>query len=142
MHILMYTSTYSGSLEKMPEDLSNIVSSARKNNAQNDITGVLFSDHGKFIQILEGDKAKIHGLLKRIKADKRHTDLSILIDEASDERGLTNWHMEAFKVNAPELEKWQYLEELKTAYLETFKISSKQLANLMRRFINDFDKFT
>ncbi len=142
MHILMYTSTYSGSLEKMPDDLNNIVRSARKNNAQNDITGVLFSDHKQFVQILEGDKKAIHKLVKKIKADKRHSDLSILIDETSEERGLTNWHMEAFKVNTPELEKWQYLEELKNAYLETFKISSKQLVNLMRRFINDFEKFT
>lgn len=142
MHILMYTSTYSGSLEKMPDDLSHIVSSARKNNAKNDITGVLFSDHGKFVQILEGDKESVHSLVEIIRKDTRHTNLSILIDEACEERGLTNWHMESFKLNAPELEKWQHLEELKTAYLETFKISSKQLVTLMRRFISDFDKFT
>jgi hypothetical protein len=138
----MYTSSYSGSLDKMPEDLKNIVSSARKNNAKNNITGVLFSDHGKFVQVLEGDKEKLHELVKIIKLDKRHTGFSMLVDEPSEARGLANWHMEAFTMDSPELEKWQYLEDLKSAYLETFKISSHQLVKLLRAFINDFDKFT
>ena len=52
----------------MPEDLNNILNTARTRNPENGITGILFYDQGKFIQIIEGEKQNLHDLIEQIPA--------------------------------------------------------------------------
>lgn len=91
MYQILYTSN---AVNRMSEDeLSNLLSKAKQNNAKLDITGMLVYNDGSFIQILEGDKQTIKALLKTIIADPRHNNL-IIIDESSiSERSFSSWDM-------------------------------------------------
>ncbi|QLY24831.1 BLUF domain-containing protein [Bdellovibrio sp. KM01] len=74
-------------------DIRNILNSSRKNNARDDISGVLILREGYFLQVLEGDEAKIQALLNIIRRDNRNHTLKILIEERSDKRLFGDWSM-------------------------------------------------
>ena len=141
MHLIMYTSQYTGSAEDMPTDVSHILTSARTNNPNQNITGVLFFDEGKFIQVLEGEDANIHELLEDIKKDSRHQDVKVLMDQSIDQRELDNWNMRAFNLTSTSNKDWSLLDEFRDIYLRNFKVSSTQIIKLLQRFIEDSDSF-
>jgi len=140
MHLIMYTSEYQGTLREMPEDLNNILTCARTRNPENGITGILFYDQGKFIQIIEGEKQNLHDLIERLKTDPRHTNLEILIDSPIAQRELTDWNMEAFDISSHIGKDWGLLTEFRDAYVASFKVSANQLVSWIRHFIHDHDK--
>ena len=74
--------------------LKEIFESSKINNAALSVTGfLLFSGKG-FIQILEGPTEGIHEIyLKKICADKRHTNLNILNDCFVSRGNFTDWSM-------------------------------------------------
>ncbi len=88
---LVYVSHASESLSYT--DIRNILNSSRKNNARDDISGVLILREGYFLQVLEGDKDKIHSLLNAIRRDNRNHTLKVLIEEQSDKRLFGDWSM-------------------------------------------------
>ncbi len=57
--------------------LGNIVESARQNNARFSISGVLIVGRDWLAQVLEGERENLNGVIARILADERHTDLRI-----------------------------------------------------------------
>lgn len=140
MHLFMYISEYCGELRDMPQDFNNILNTARKENPVHGITGVLFYDQGKFIQIIEGEKESLETLMHKLKCDHRHKNMKTLIDTAVDRRELADWNMEAFNISSHKGKDWELLTEFRDAYLETFKVSSSQLISWLRHFVNDHDK--
>lgn len=62
-------------------------------NARLEITGALYYDHEMFLQVLEGSDAALSTLLTSIKADTRHHDMRILLDEAGKGRLFSKWSM-------------------------------------------------
>ena len=137
----MYISDYNRPLECLDVDLHDILSIAVEHNQSNDITGVLFFDNGKFIQILEGKKQELNALLDRIKLDTRHKNFKLLMDEPIEKREIQDWSMKAFDLSEHEAQDWSLLEELRDAYLKTFKVSSKQIAAWVNHFIKDYARF-
>ena len=141
MQLVMYMSDYARSLDHLGGDLSDILQTAQANNAIQDITGVLFFDNGKFIQILEGDESNLESLITQIKKDDRHNNFKLLINEPIEKREMHNWSMKAFDLADHEPQDWALLEELRDAYLKTFKVSSKQIISWVQHFINDYGRF-
>lgn len=140
MHLIMYSSDYTGSLRSMPKDFSDILTTARSRNPAHQITGVLFYDQGKFIQILEGEKQSIHKLLSKIEQDARHTNVTVLMDEPITKRELLTWNMEAFDLSGNEGKDWSLLQEFRDAYLKNYKVSTTMIIKWLRHFIQDHDK--
>jgi hypothetical protein len=62
-------------------------------NAENGITGVLCEGQGVFLQVLEGERAKVTRLYARIFADPRHQDLELIHCETIAERRYAQWSM-------------------------------------------------
>ncbi len=62
-------------------------------NTENDVTGVLCEGQGVFLQVLEGERAKVTRLYARIFADPRHTDLELIHCESITERRYGDWSM-------------------------------------------------
>ncbi|NVK37213.1 MAG: BLUF domain-containing protein [Gammaproteobacteria bacterium] len=141
MHLLMYTSQYTGEIDDIPKHFRDILVASRQNNPKLNITGVLFFDDGHFIQILEGEKDALHELMEKIRLNPIHKNLNVLIDSPIEQRELADWNMKAF--NFPnELHKdWQVLQDLRDAYLENFKISTKQIIGWLKHFIEDYANF-
>lgn len=66
---------------------------ARAYNQQQKITGVLCYGNGHFLQCIEGEKAKVMALKRRIFDDKRHKHLKILLLQRIDHRSFSDWRM-------------------------------------------------
>ncbi|MGE0700175.1 MAG: BLUF domain-containing protein [Hyphomicrobiaceae bacterium] len=80
--------------------LDDILRQSRHNNLKRGITGMLCFTNGVFAQVIEGGRAEVSALLGRIFADRRHTDLQILLFEEIAQRRFGNWTMGQVNINA------------------------------------------
>jgi len=141
MHMMMYISDYVGDYQDMPRDFRKILVAARTNNPLVGVTGVLFFDQHKFIQILEGEKEPLHELVDKIKLDPKHTNFKLLMDCEIARRELSDWNMKAFDLTGQAGKDWSILEDFRDVYQATFKPSSQQIIVWLQRFIKDYPSF-
>ncbi len=73
--------------------LAGILSQARRNNRELDITGALICRRDMYIQLIEGPEAAIDALLARIAVDDRHTNVRMLLSGETGERMFPEWAM-------------------------------------------------
>ncbi|MEE2915447.1 MAG: BLUF domain-containing protein, partial [Pseudomonadota bacterium] len=52
-----------------------VLAVSRRNNARDGITGLLYADGRRFLQVLEGERAAVERAYQRIAADPRHRAL-------------------------------------------------------------------
>ncbi|WP_350561523.1 BLUF domain-containing protein [Psychrobacter sp. CAL346-MNA-CIBAN-0220] len=62
-------------------------------NQQHEITGILCYGNGNFLQCIEGEKAQVIALQKRIFADRRHKNIKILLLQVIDQHRFFDWRM-------------------------------------------------
>jgi len=90
---LVYCSQMSEGVES--SDVDAIIATSRRRNSVLGITGVLVLGSGVFFQWIEGPKAEVMDLIKRIEVDRRHEMMVILsTDEEVRERIFPTWDME------------------------------------------------
>lgn len=141
MHLIMYVSEYAGSEQNISKDLADILETARDFNAKHDITGMLFCDENRFIQVLEGEYDTIHDLMAHISTDPRHSNIKVLLDHRIAQRELNDWNMTAFNISHNSGKDWSLLDDFRDIYVHNFKVSSEQLITLLQRFIRDHQSF-
>ena len=88
---IVYSSKASQPLS--PEDLSGILTVARRNNQSLGITGMLLYRRGEFLQVLEGAEEPLQRLLVKIAGDPRHSHLAILLNGPIKSRAFGAWSM-------------------------------------------------
>ncbi len=71
--------------------LMRLLESARAFNQTNGITGILLYDNQQFGQIIEGERANIMKVWKRIQEDKRHHRIELLEIREISERSYPEW---------------------------------------------------
>ena len=71
--------------------LMRLLESARAFNQTNGITGILLYDNQQFGQIIEGERANIMKVWKRIQEDKRHHRIELLEIREISERSFPDW---------------------------------------------------
>ncbi len=116
-------------------DLQDILEISRKKNKQLQITGILCTGGGHFIQILEGSQDALIHLYARILDDRRHYD-SVLIGVAPiQQRIFKHWSM-GYIENSPEV-----MEANRSQLLEIWRgrKEAHELFTLMRRFMEQLD---
>lgn len=74
-------------------EISRIVQVSRANNAQTGICGVLVYTGTDFAQLIEGLSADVEDLWSRIRADVRHADVTLLLDERDVAPWFPEWRM-------------------------------------------------
>lgn len=74
-------------------DLSALLRQTRRNNLRDSITGMLLYASGNFLQVLEGDAARIAAAFERIRYDQRHKGILVLWQGAQLERQFPDWSM-------------------------------------------------
>ena len=85
---------YSRALRDMSlQDIQDILTIARENNADQDICGMLCYESNWFLQALEGDREVVNELFLEIADDVRHDDVVIISYQYIDECIFPNWHM-------------------------------------------------
>ena len=82
-----------------PEEISGIVTQARRRNERDGITGLLLYHKSTFFQVLEGERSKVQACYNRVARDPRHHRLVKISDRAAKTRAFTNWFMGYEKIN-------------------------------------------
>jgi hypothetical protein len=73
--------------------LAGILSTARRNNARDGITGALICREDLFIQLLEGPSDAVTSAFSRILRDDRHVDVTTLLTGDIEHRLFPQWSM-------------------------------------------------
>jgi len=87
--------------------VGHIVTQARARNAQEGITGLLVFDGLRFCQHLEGPPDPVISLMRRLAADRRHSDVRILYEGTLAKR-----RYQRFEVGLAEVEDHEDLADL------------------------------
>jgi hypothetical protein len=85
---IVYISTARGDA-----DIPNILKVSQRNNRRDGITGLLFSDGTRFLQVLEGEEDRVGAAVARISADPRHRALVTLSRRTIAAREFGHWAM-------------------------------------------------
>ena len=83
---------YISSAKGVP-DLDAILTKSRRNNGRDSITGLLYSDEVRFLQVLEGPADKVETTFARIQQDPRHRGLVVLSRRTVEAREFGAWEM-------------------------------------------------
>jgi hypothetical protein len=78
--------------------ISEVLGVSQRNNARDGLTGALAINDGWFLQVIEGPPHAIDGLLRRLTADPRHTDIEILSRRSVKGRLFPDWSMVAARI--------------------------------------------
>ena len=88
---LIYVST---AVEPMSDDaLAELLEQSGTRNLRNRITGLLLYKNGHFMQVLEGDEAKVMKIFASIERDPRHKSVDVLRAEHIQYRDFADWSM-------------------------------------------------
>jgi hypothetical protein len=79
--------------EQHDATLQNIVAVSQQRNELLKITGCLVFTGTRFAQIIEGSRSGIAELQRRIRADKRHTDVTTVEEEQAEKRRFSEWSL-------------------------------------------------
>lgn len=119
------------SKEVPPFSVDDILSVSRKNNQLNEVTGILLSKNGEFLQLLEGEELNVHYTLKKIRDDKRHKDFKIVHEGEIQKKLFDNWSMAHKESDVSNKELNSSVDEL----LQSKSISSNlELIGLLNKF--------
>ena len=91
MYQLVYVSSVAPSAA--PVDLGAVLLTSRRNNRRDGITGLLYADDRRFLQVLEGPRAAVESAYDRITQDARHRALVVLSRRDIDTREFGEWEM-------------------------------------------------
>ena len=91
MRQILYISTSTQSA--IGDRLSTILVQSRRNNPVNGLTGLLWTDGTRFLQVLEGDDQSLQTTFDRIVRDPRHRAVLVLHDVQIESRTFGIWSM-------------------------------------------------
>ena len=90
MRQLLYVSSKAPNQEV---SIGGILMQSRRNNDAAGVTGLLYTDSVRFLQVLEGDRALVTSTFERIRADVRHHAVVVLKDREISAREFGDWAM-------------------------------------------------
>ena len=88
---LVYVSSATRQINKA--DLRDIRRTAKRNNKQAYVTGILLYCNGKFMQFLEGPELQVKRIFSVIKSDTRHHKINLLKEGFIPRRQFANWNL-------------------------------------------------
>jgi hypothetical protein len=75
------------------EEMSRILTVSRRNNQRDRLSGLLWSDGTRFLQVLEGRDDIVERTVARIRGDERHRAIVILHDREVERPTFAAWSM-------------------------------------------------
>ncbi|WP_426038892.1 BLUF domain-containing protein [Brevundimonas sp. DC300-4] len=85
LELMAYFSLATGPTESLGI-IADILAVSQRNNGKDGLTGALAICDGWFFQAIEGSPSAIDGLLRRLEADPRHTDIRVLLRQPAATR--------------------------------------------------------
>ncbi len=75
------------------EEIQDILTAARANNQQENVTGALLFNSGFFAQVLEGPQPGVERIFEKIQQDARHGNVTVLESGKTSTRDFPDWSM-------------------------------------------------
>ena len=91
MRQFLYTSVSTSPCRQA--DLDGILNVSRHNNALDGLSGLLWVDGDRFLQVIEGSDEAVAAAIVRILGDARHHDIQVLVDREIDRCEFGAWTM-------------------------------------------------
>jgi len=103
-----YQTIYSSesTIPMQSDDLEELLEHARNRNGIQGISGALVYSDGMFLQILEGDRAKVQALMASIRNDLRHENVTILREGEISSAKFSSWKMAYVSATPEQVAKW------------------------------------
>ena len=96
MYRLIYKSRSVGEIDW--DVVKEILHRCEKNNAENEITGVLLATDTHFLQVLEGRYEDVNRTFMRIVKDPLHNEIQLIAFSVIDSRIFSHWGMKGIGV--------------------------------------------
>lgn len=96
----IYVSDATGEAGSNLLSLVQILGVSDANNRRDHLTGVLLFHRGQFLQAIEGRRTDLDRLIRRLKADPRHSSLRFLVDGPAEGRNHGEAPMVRLQLNA------------------------------------------
>jgi len=135
MHLIVYTSRSTSDENLIDDILKDIVRTSKKKNKAREITGVLFYDNHRYLQLIEGEKEQLLILMDELYRDNRHTDINELINEPVSEREFMDWNMDYFNINKNNELSEPLLERFRDVYKNNVILNSKGFVDFMKTML-------
>ena len=116
-----------------PEELLVVLKQSRANNSAAGITGLLCCSDRIFLQVIEGGRAQVNHLYRRIVADPRHHDVVLLSYEEIAERAFAGWSMG--QIDLARLNPVLLLKYSEAAVLDPYAVSGKASLALLNDLV-------
>lgn len=129
-HTICYISKQSEAL--IDSELESLFGYIVSMNSTLQISGALLHNEGFFLQVLEGDKLRIDELFSKIRKDKRHKNILMVLDQKIENRIFQN-----YEANFNILKTKDDIKRLNT-YLSKYSFKnkySKNIQTLMEPFL-------
>jgi hypothetical protein len=88
LHRVIYASEAVGATGVSTLSVAQILGASEVNNRRDQITGCVMFYEGHILQALEGERADLDRLMRRLLADPRHSGLRVLVDTPIAARSL------------------------------------------------------
>ena len=113
-----------------------ILRGARRDNAQANITGLLFYDGRHFIQVLEGEETAVNALYARICADRRHHHVRLLLQKPISQREFGSWTMAFACPETESLSESAGWQTYPPAEQDEFDLAASQASHILSMFVD------
>ncbi len=97
--MIVYRSEYTGDEGSFQSDLAAITREAIAHNSAQEITGILLHHNQVFVQVLEGSTEALETLMNKLRKDRRHRNIEVLLDGRIRGREFSDWSMRSFDLN-------------------------------------------
>lgn len=94
------------------EIMDEILMTSREYNSQKNITGCLLFSNNIFLQLLEGKKEDVKNLYHSIKKDKRHSNITLLIEQEVNERMFPDWSLAFYESTITNADMNQFIKNI------------------------------
>jgi len=117
-------------------ELLALLGKSRANNEKLGITGIMLYRDGNFIQLLEGEAGDVRALYQKIKRDRRHGGVIVLLEGSVAERDFPDWSMAFRDLSLAENNSLPGFNQFINLPLNTdvFKHNSSQVRTLLNVF--------
>lgn len=115
--------------------ITEILKTSQKNNVKSGVTGALIWRSDLYFQYLEGPIDAVDQTFKKIKLDKRHSEIHIIRDDSMRRRLFASWAMREDPVKT-----WMWTQKEVENGLLT-KIKPKEAFEAFERLSREIDQF-
>lgn len=135
MHLIGYISESRIPEEEIDQTLEAIVSEAQLRNISDGITGILFFQQGRFIQLIEGYQSAVRDLTDRIARDPRHGNMHVFLDEQVLNRSCPEWSMVSINLDKKSSLDHILLQHIGDIQKQSMKVEATGFAQTLRDFL-------